>query len=89
VFGFGCPPSKYNQAESRPKTRPLLSRHRGTSPIRKRSTPYDPPTTLGTGLRQVPRGVRFRMSEVPLYCLPTSDTLTYLYRDIRAMNTLG
>ena len=27
------------------------SRYRGTSPIRKRPPPYDPPTTLGIGLR--------------------------------------
>ena len=41
--------------------------YRGTSPIRKRPPPYDPPSTLGTGLRLGPRGGRFHMSEVPLY----------------------
>ena len=39
---------------------------RGTSPIRKPPSPYDPPKTLGIGLWQGPRGVRFLMSEVPL-----------------------
>ena len=40
--------------------------YRGTSPIRKRPPPYDPPTTLGIGIRQGPRGVRFLVCEVPL-----------------------
>ena len=30
---------------------PRHSRYRGTSPIRKRPPPYDPPMTLGIGLR--------------------------------------
>ena len=34
--------------------------------MRKRQHPYDPPNTLGIGLRQGPRGVRFIISEVPL-----------------------
>jgi len=29
--------------------------------------PWDPARTLGIGLRQGPRGVRFLISEVPLY----------------------
>ena len=41
-------------------------KHRGTSPVRKRPPPYDPPMTLGIGLRQGPRGVRVLISEVPL-----------------------
>jgi hypothetical protein len=41
--------------------------YRGTSPIRKRPPPYDPPMTLGLGLRYGLTGVRFLTSEVPLY----------------------
>ena len=41
--------------------------YRGTSPIRKRPPPEEPPRTLGIGLRWVPRGVRFLISEVPLH----------------------
>ena len=44
--------------------------YRGTSPIRKRPPPHDPPTTPGKGLRLGPRGVGFLMSEVPLHLLP-------------------
>ena len=40
--------------------------YRGTSLIKKRPPPEDPPRTLGTGLRKGPRGVRFLVSEVPL-----------------------
>ena len=40
--------------------------YRGTSPIRKRPPPWDPPRALGVGLLWGPRGVRFRVSEVPL-----------------------
>jgi len=43
--------------------------YRGTSLIRKRPPPYDPPMTLGLDLRLGPRGVRFLVSEVPLYAL--------------------
>ena len=38
----------------------------GVSLIRNSLPPYEPPTTLGTGLRKGPRGIRFSMSEVPL-----------------------
>ena len=41
--------------------------YRGTLPIKKHSPPYDPPKTLGIGLRKDPRGVNFLVSEVPLY----------------------
>ena len=41
-----------------------------TSPTKKRPAPQDPPWTLGIGLRQGPRGVRFFASEVPLYKNP-------------------
>ena len=41
--------------------------YEGTSPIRKRPPPKTLPRTLGIGLRQGPRGVRFLVSEVPLY----------------------
>ena len=44
-----------------------LCTYRGASPIRKRSPPSDLPRTLGIGLRQGARGVRFLVSEVPLY----------------------
>jgi len=40
---------------------------RDTSLIRKRLPSYDPPRTLGIGLRYGPRGVRFLVSEVPMY----------------------
>ena len=40
--------------------------YRGTSPIRNRPPPYDPPKTLGTGLWQGPRWMRSLISEVPL-----------------------
>ena len=40
---------------------------RGTSPVRKRPPPYDPPKTLGIGLREGPTRRQFLMSEVPLY----------------------
>jgi len=43
---------------------PLLQR--GTSLIRTPPTPKDPHKTLGIGLQQGPRGVRFLMGEVPL-----------------------
>ena len=33
--------------------------------IRKRPPPWDPPRTLGIGLRWGPRGVHFLVSEVP------------------------
>ena len=39
----------------------------GTSLIRKRITPKDPPRTLGIGLGKGLRGVRFFASEVPMY----------------------
>ena len=39
--------------------------YRGTSLIRNRPPPQDPPRTLGIGLRYGPRGVRFLVSEVP------------------------
>ena len=38
--------------------------YRGTSPMRKRPPPSDPPRALGIGLRWGPRGVRFLVSEV-------------------------
>ena len=45
-----------------------LGTYRCASPIRKGPSPHDLPRTLGIGLRQGPRGVRFLMtSEVPLY----------------------
>ena len=44
-----------------------VNRCRGSSPIRKRPPPYDPPRTLGIGLRQGPRWVCFLISEVPMY----------------------
>ena len=44
----------------------MLVKYRGTSPTRKHQFPQDPPRTLGIGLRQGPRGVRFLVSEVPL-----------------------
>ena len=34
---------------------------------KKHPPPYDPPRTLGMGLRQGPRGVRFLISKVSLY----------------------
>ena len=40
--------------------------YRGTSPMRKRPLPYDPLATLGIGLRQGSREVRFFRSKVPL-----------------------
>ena len=45
----------------------FVLRCRGASLIRNRPPPKDPPRTLGTGLRYGPRGVRFLVSEVPLY----------------------
>ena len=39
----------------------------GTSPIRKRQLSQDPPRTLSIGLPQGPRGMRFLVTEVPLY----------------------
>ena len=43
-------------------------RYRGTSPIRKHPSPYDPPMTLGiTVLLWGPKGLRFLKSEVLLY----------------------
>ena len=39
--------------------------YRGTLPMRNRSPPYDPPTTLGIGLRKGLSGLCFLMSEVP------------------------
>ena len=42
-------------------------RYKPTSPTRKRPPQEDHPRTLGMGLRESPRGVRFLMSEVPLY----------------------
>jgi hypothetical protein len=42
--------------------------YRGTSPLRKRPTPYDPLITPGIiSLRWGPTRVRFLMSEVPLH----------------------
>ena len=43
--------------------------YRGTSPIRKRPPSQDPPRTLGIGIRQGPKGLRFLVSEVPLHFL--------------------
>jgi len=50
-----------------------LNLYGGTSLIRNRLSPWDPPKTLGIGLRKGPRGVRFLDSVVPLYsaCTPT------------------
>ena len=45
----------------------LIGPFRGTSPIRKHPPPYDPRRLLGKFIREGPRGVRFLMSEVPLY----------------------
>ena len=44
-----------------------LGTYRGTSLIRNRPLPYDPPMTLGLGLLQGPRGGRFLMSQAPLH----------------------
>jgi hypothetical protein len=41
--------------------------YRGTSLIRKRPPPHNPPVTLGIGLQQGHGGVIFLVSEVPLY----------------------
>ena len=41
--------------------------YRGTSLIRKRRPPEDPPRTLGRGLLKSPRGVRFLVSEEPMH----------------------
>ena len=41
--------------------------YRGTSPIRKRPPPKEPPRTLGIGLRRGSRGVRSVVGEVPPY----------------------
>jgi len=41
--------------------------YRGTLFIRKRPTPFDPPMTLGIGLRQGPSGRWLLVSEVPHY----------------------
>jgi hypothetical protein len=40
--------------------------NRGTSPIKKRPPPQEPPRTLRIGLRQGPRGMRFLVIEVTL-----------------------
>ena len=42
-----------------------MATYRVTSPVRKRPTPWDPPRTLGVGIRWGPGGVLFLMSEVP------------------------
>ena len=50
------------------------SPYRGTSLIRKRPPPQDPPRTLGIGLQWGPRWVHSLISEVPLYSLkPCED----------------
>ena len=41
----------------------ILGLHRGTELLRKRPPSWDPPRTLGMGLRWGPRGVRFLMSD--------------------------
>ena len=45
---------------------PLTRAYRGTSLIRKRPPPQDPPRTLGIGLRQGSTGWRFLVSKVAL-----------------------
>ena len=56
-----------------------LDAYRGTSPIRKRPPPLDPPRNLGIGLRLGPKGWHFLMSEVPLYvsggCVPAGEAV--------------
>ena len=53
--------------------------YRSTSLIRKCPSPKDSPRTLGIGLRNDPRGVRFLISEVPLYGEHTSGTTLLVY----------
>ena len=48
------------------RKRENVGMYRGTSPIRKHPPPQDPPRTLGKGLRQGPRGLRFLVGEVPV-----------------------
>ena len=49
-----------------PAAIPEVVLYRGTSPIKKCLPPSDLLKTLGIGLRQCPRGVRFLISEVTL-----------------------
>jgi hypothetical protein len=53
--------------------------YRGTSPIRKHPPHWDPPRTQGTGLRQGLRGLRFLMSEVPVYGPQKGPNVGFLY----------
>jgi len=46
------------------------ARYKGSSPIKKRPAPKDPPRTLRIGVRWGPRGVRLLASQVPL-CTPS------------------
>ena len=59
----GRPANQENVRFWRIETKPC---YRGTSLIRKRPAPWDPPRTLGIALLQGLRGVRFLVSEVPL-----------------------
>jgi len=43
-------------------------KYSGISSMRNRSSPKDPTRSPGTGLRKGPRGLRFVVSEVLLYC---------------------
>ena len=51
--------------------------YRGTSPIRKRPPPQDPPKTLGIGLRKGPKGVHWFVGEVPVYVGKTHGRLPH------------
>ena len=70
----GNPAFDYDTSSTPQHGAPNLRKgYRGTSSMRKRHPPYDPPTTLAIGLRYVSRGVRFLMSEVPLYRAPSKE----------------
>ena len=58
----------------------ISGRYRGTSLIRKRSPPYEPPMTLGMVLLQSPGGRCFIMSEIPLY-------MHFDYKTLRLQDT--
>ena len=69
-----CHVTPYTQPDSLPQ-----SFYKGTSPIKKRPTPQDPPRTPSIGLRYGYRVVRFLVSDVPLY---VGITCTWLMRNI-------
>ena len=48
-----------------PSIRVCAGRVQGYLAHKKHPPPYDPPTSLGIGLRQGPKGVRFLVSEAP------------------------